>query len=416
MGSDDECFKGNKGMWSEPYVLFELLSQGRIYKSDANQNIIKSVWHDIRSIIFRIDKNDKGEFGSLKYELTVNENNERRITLYNGNNPPVAIELNDCKKYADGLRNILSNPKAEIEGSKGTLVIPAEYSEFIHKIGRKALSTGSKSKSDIWLELPDVRNTTDRPLGFSIKSDFGSAPSIFNSSNSSNIVYKVTGSITDKEEKEINSLVKIHNNSKTKEKNYYPDYVERIKYFKKHNLDLEFFHEINNHIVKGPFVEGIRLDTSELCGSYTFERNLKMVDSQMHFLFGKMAYYVHFKGITKLTEIVKLLDEEDPLNINPDEEYPFYKKKIQDLLVAMTLSMNPGSIWDGSESTNGGIIIVKKTGDIVCYHIFDRNDFRDFLLENMHFDKPDCNRYHMMALYRQEDGSYLTQLNVQIRM
>ena len=53
--------KGNSGEWSEPYVLLSLLSEGRIYDADANLNVIKDVWHDISSIIFKQDSKDKEE-------------------------------------------------------------------------------------------------------------------------------------------------------------------------------------------------------------------------------------------------------------------------------------------------------------------------------------------------------------------
>ncbi len=408
MPTDDEPFKGNKGEWSEPYVLFELLTKRKIYNCDADMNIIADIWHDIKAVIFKTDASDNGELGSLRFELGKNDKGEPEITLFRKDKPQVKLQYNDCKKHADTIKKILTDPKPE-KDENGSLVVPKECSEYLRSIGRKSLKASStKSKSDIWVQLPDVRNVSNKPLGFSIKSDSGSPSTVFNSTHQTNIVYKFNRELTEDEVKQLESMVKPDEN-----KRMYPDYPARIKYCVENGIGLEFDHEEAMNVVE----EDGKLD-SILTGEHTFERNLKMVDTKMDELFGIIAYYAHFKHVTTLRDMVEALNEADPFDMKPTDSYPFYRKKIMDLLVAVTVSMEAKKVWDGKEGTNGGFIIVKDTGDIVCYHIFDRDDFREFLLKYMVFDKPANSRYLMMHLYPvdKEKGIYRTQLNIQMRL
>lgn len=409
MPEGDEPFRGNKGEWSEPYVLFELLTKRKIYNCDADMNIINDVWHDIEEVIFKSRSSEDGELGSLRFVLDETAEGDPEITLYRKDKPVIKLRYGDCEKHANTIRNILTNPRPEKDGN-GSLVVPAECTEYLRSIGRVALkSSNDKSKSDIWVKLPDVRNTSNKPLGFSIKSESGGRSTIFNSSGQTNVVYRFDRALTPDEVRDLESMVSV---SKTTG-DLYPDYSGRILYCNKNGIGLLFDRAEAMKVVK----TGKRLD-SVLTGVKTFGRNLKMVDRSMDELYGIMAYYYMFRNISSLADMVKELDKEDPFDIDPSEEYPFYRKKVMDLLVAVTVSLEAGKVWDGREGTNGGFIIVKGTGDIVCYHIFDRDDFREFLLKYMVFDKPDSHRYLMMYLYPvdEENGLYMTQLNVQMRL
>ena len=146
-----------------------------------------------------------------------------------------------------------------------------------------------------------------------------------------------------------------------------------------------------------------------------FQKNLKMIDGDMPEILAFLVADSFFNGKTRMRDLVKNLNDRDPLGVSPSIEYPYYEKKIKDMLVAMTLSMTAIETWGGEEGTNGGMIIVKENGDVVCYHIFDRNDFRDFLFKNTKFERPDNSRYFSMGIV-DYGGKHLIPLNVQIRM
>lgn len=390
---------GNAGEWSEPYVLLKLLADGKIYKSDENLNVIYDVFHDIRSILFK--ENSKDKLGSLKYIL---EPDNSTVTVESHGKPLVKIKRSECKKYAQGLKKAIQ----ESHTRKGTVDVPSDYSTYLEHIGRKSLKASNKDTPDIWLDLPDIRNTTDKPLGFSIKSSLSKHPAtIFNSSAASNIIYEITGDVTPSKINSLKSILAHHEASDTEpEDYYYPDYPKRIAKFKELGLGLRF-----------ACADTFKRDGGDISfkKEYTFEKNLRMVDSKMPEILSTMVAEMYFNGIVNMKEATTRVELLDPLGVKPSPEYPFYSKKVKDLLVAMTLSMVAGTVWDGNEGTNGGLIIVKEDGDIVCYHIFDRNDFKEFLINNMRFECPSNARYFSTYIW-EEDGKYYLTLAVQIRM
>lgn len=43
--------------------------------------------------------------------------------------------------------------------------------------------------------------------------------------------------------------------------------------------------------------------------------------------------------------------------------------------------MTPERHWEGEEDANGGYIVVKQDGSVVCYHIYNRTDFEQYLYD-----------------------------------
>lgn len=385
---------GNVGEWAEPYVLLKLLADGKIYKSDENLNLIKEVFYDIHSVLLKKNGMRKDDF--LEYII---EPDNRTVTVYSSGKPLLKIQRSECKEYAISLLDAIKN----VPSHKGSKALPSKYTEYLEHIGRTSLKASSKDTPDIWLKLPDIRNAIDKPLGYSIKSDISTHPAtIFNSSAASNVIYEITGDIDTQKIAVLRSLLKYS----VKERHYYPDSGARIAKFKDYRLGLKYVH----------------CDTFKRYGDelvfkkeYTFEKNLCMIDTRMPEILAAMVSDMYFNKIYNMNELVYRLNRNDPLNVAPTSDYPFYSKKVKDMLVAMTLSMVAGTIWDGSEGTNGGIIIVKEDGDLVCYHIFDRNDFKEFLLCNMSFEIS-SNTRHFSTYIWEEGGKYYLSLAVQVRM
>ena len=76
--------------------------------------------------------------------------------------------------------------------------------------------------------------------------------------------------------------------------------------------------------------------------------------------------------------------------------------------------MLPGKVWSGKADANGGYIIVREDGEVLCYHLYNRNDFEDYLLKNTRFDRGGAGR-HGYAVVEKVDGRYYIKLNLQIR-
>lgn len=88
-----------------------------------------------------------------------------------------------------------------------------------------------------------------------------------------------------------------------------------------------------------------------------------------------------------------------------------YRKKI---LCSYGLEMKPPEAWDGLDEANGSYIIVKANGEILAYHIYNRNFFEQYLLDNTVLEKASTSRHKYMSLY-EEDGELYIKMNLQVR-
>lgn len=76
--------------------------------------------------------------------------------------------------------------------------------------------------------------------------------------------------------------------------------------------------------------------------------------------------------------------------------------------------MKPAIIWDGIDEASGGYIIVTKQGDILAYHIYNRNYFEEYLLNNTKYETVSTSRHGFGEVYS-EVGEDFIKLNLQIR-
>jgi hypothetical protein len=91
-----------------------------------------------------------------------------------------------------------------------------------------------------------------------------------------------------------------------------------------------------------------------------------------------------------LSELVTLLENRDPLNFynGTQSEQKLYEYKLKKFLAECAMGMTSEKPWQGIYDATGGVIICKEDGDIVCFHIYDFNLFRDYLLNNTKFEQP----------------------------
>ena len=142
--------------------------------------------------------------------------------------------------------------------------------------------------------------------------------------------------------------------------------------------------------------------------------NLTLLDLGIERIIAEcLLNYYSGKGRT-LAETTKLVAESDPLNINDHTDQPMYSYKVKQFLLAFALGMTSSTPWYGTFNANGGYIVVKEDGDIVCYHFFDRNDLEDYLFKNTRFETPSTTRHGFGDVYQEGDKFFL-KLNLQVR-
>jgi hypothetical protein len=353
---------GNVGEWSELYAFLKILYDGMIYAADENANKIDTAFLEVLKIV-------REEKPGNKLEYRCSEN----IQIWR--NEDLLAEI-DKELFTHNARIIFSHFFIGRAKRTGSFIIN-DVSDFLDLICVNRLRAPSAEKIDISLQVNDIRSGQKPTVGFSIKSDVGALPTLLNSGHNTRFRYKING-MSESLMTEINSL--------TTGKYL----INRMKLLSQDEVTL----------------------TYSSMHSTEFEQNLSLIDMRMPEIYAELIL-IHYRN-TKLSKCVDLIAEltrKNPLKALNTSIYNFKFKK---LLVASALGMTPGTSWNGIESATGGYLIVKKDGDVLFYHLYNRNLFEDYLLNNTKFDRPGMHRYDYGYVFRIGD-EYFIDFNIQIR-
>lgn len=354
---------GNKGEWSEVYVLLRVLAEKNLYAGDENLNRIETLLYPVINII----RQEASTRLSFSYEGDL-------VFISQSDVPIARIPISEFAQHANRLLT-------QIQKSKGSSFYSLETEEFLKSFQCVSLKAKSTSKSDIHIKIHDSHTQSEHLLGFSIKSQLGSASTLLNAGQTTNFIFEILG--TQFSESQINAINQIDTTSKIK---------DRISKIIELGGELHF-HQMNNR---------------------TFENNLILIDSKLPNLLSEMLM-IFFKGEGRtIKEIVKKLNEYNPLGYNLHEQHPFYEYKVKRLLTDIALGMTPATVWSGTNDATGGYLVVKADGDVLCYHIYNRNQFEDYLFSNTKFDTPSSTRYDFGGIFKHNEKQ-LFKLCLQIR-
>jgi len=139
-----------------------------------------------------------------------------------------------------------------------------------------------------------------------------------------------------------------------------------------------------------------------------------LIDSLLPQILSEVLYEFYSSHGSKLSDLLSKVETKNPLKFDDSDNHAFYNYKIKRLLTDVALGMMPSKIWTGKYDATGGYLIVKDDGDIVCYHIYNRNEFEDYLLNNTKLDTASSSRHKFGQLYK-ENGELFFKLNLQIR-
>ncbi len=357
--------KGNKGEWSEIYVLLRLLAEGKLYAADSKLNKLDDVYFPIIKIIREESK------GEIK-EYVVGEG----VTIYLNGSKVQELSTSDFIVESAQLFN-------EINGENSVGAFSVEKTQkFMDKILCYKLSASANDKSDIRVKIIDINTGYSPTVGFSIKSEIGSPPTLLNAGKTTNFIYKIKNMYTDSI-REINEICKVVGGK------YHIDVRGRISKIIEENAILEY------------------------CGmeNKNFEDNLVLVDSNMDKIIAETLLYYYRDGISNCDEIVAKLEQENPMNYGSVNTYKYKFKKF---LTAVALGMKPSTAWDGVDEATGGYIIVTKEGNVLAYHIYNRNSFEEYLLQNTKYETASTSRHGFGEVYS-ENGESFIKLNLQVR-
>lgn len=337
--------------------------EGKLFAADKDLQKIAEKYFDVLQVV-----REESRIGKKTYDLSVNPS-EIVILDSEGKTLEIVSKAIISEKVAKIFEKIKTS-------GKGTFTVPSgdQTMKALHCTQIKA---GSMKKADLFLKIYDRISPTTPDLGFSIKSMLGSPSTLFNASKHTNFVYKLTKKV---DEKVINS---IEGSSKIR---------DRIKEIESSGSEIVYDH----------------MDSRE------FERNLRIIDTMFPQMIALVVKEFYGSNGKTLPELTNYLDAEKSVQNNFNLSLSDYNYKIKHFLMSVALGMTPQAKWDGLTEAHGGYIVVREDGEIVCYHLYNRDQFQEYLFENTKLDTPSSTRHQFGVVY-EKGGEQFIKLNLQIR-
>lgn len=349
----------NKGDWSEFYVLLYLLGTRKLYAADEHLEKMDKYFFPIRKIL-------RDDEPKTHVEFILSEIDRVKIYL----NSELTREMSS-REFLLEARQLYR----DILRGKSSFSIP-HAEEFLDKLSLRRLAAPSSAVTDITVELHDTYTGIDQIMGFSIKSYIGARPTLLNASEATNFIFEISG-LSGSEAQAVNSL-------QGKEK-----IMDRFQ--KIHDLGgkLHYLRPAND----------------------VFFGNLMMIDSRMHEILACLLEYSYRTNEKNCRKIISYLEATNPLHFAREGLYEY---KFKQFLCAKALGMNPSRKWTGEDEANGGYIVAKANGDVLAYHLYNRDKFKQYLFDQTELDRGSTTRHNYATIF-EENGKLYIRLNLQIR-
>jgi hypothetical protein len=353
--------RANKGEWSEFYAFLKILEQKKLPAADKNLESKNKFF-----IFYEIFREEDGL--EKIYNIT-DSSSDILVTDKNGN---------ILKKFSgESLKSKTIKIFEKIKKGKESFEIE-EAELLMNELLCKKVKAGNNKKSDIVATIKDIISETAPKLGFSVKSMIGGSSTLFNASQGSNFIFEVTGFKGD-----VDKINSIQTKSKIR------DRLMQI---------------VSNHG---------KLAFASVANS-TFDSNLKNIDTAFPKFMAYMLIDFFLNKRRSVKELVAELANNEELKKEFGLSLTSYESKVKRFLDAVALGMVVNTEWSGLTQAHGGYIIVKENGEVVCYHLYNRDEFSSYLFENTKFDTPSSSRHKSGLLY-ENDGKMYFNLNLQIR-
>ena len=374
----------NKGEWSELYTLFKLLADQNLHPIENNQIEGERLRLPILSIMRYIDQEIGVEYFIMEdSNINMNINNEEQRV----------VEKSEFSHWAKQLFAEMSS----IKKKDASFAIPS-LNDFRDKtccpkvacVNRK-IAENCKDKSDLYIVIHDTLTGQTPKQGFSIKSEIGSAPTLVNASLLTNFHYRLTKPLT-KEQVEFVNNMKVKQGSKQ-----VTDVMGRLSKIKEFGAELQFCGIQPNKNNENVFLE-----------------NLILVDSCMPQILAWLLYTSFSTGERKLDKLTEMITEANPMGFPMTVNTKHYEAKVKRLLMDFALGMLPGQPWEATDLASG-ILVVKPSGDIDCYHVLYKDTLEEYLFHDLKFETASASRHEFASIEIDSKGNQYFALNLQIR-
>lgn len=350
----------NKGDWSELYVLLYLLGTRKLYAADKELNTIDDFYFPI-NMIMRHDED------SVKADYILKDADKVEIYL----NSTLTCTMTSQEFYQEA-----NSLYKEIIRSQGSSFDIPSAREIIQKLHLKRLAAPKTNVTDLSMDIHDLPTGINQVMGFSIKSYIGGPPTLLNASEATNFIYKVKN-ITDYQMEEINNI-----NTRNK-------IIDRLTRIREYGGIIEYHKTCNS----------------------VFSSNLMMIDTKMEEIMSYILLDSYVNNKKDCKDLLSRIEQANPIG------YPragFYEMKFKQFLCAKALGMDPSKPWYGEDDTKGGYIVAKSDGNVVAFHLYNRDMFKEYLFDNTVLERASTKKHNYAYLYKEDEKIYIN-LNLQIR-
>jgi len=354
--------KKNKGEWSEFYAFLKILEDQVITAADRHLESIPDKYFVFKKI-----------FRGQEFAYTW-DGSKINIEALDGTLVH-SVDRSDIGVSREKIFKEISS------ASGGGAFFVESAQDIMLDLKCDTVSADSGSKSDIDAVIEDRVSNSESWLGFSVKSMVGGAATLLNASkDQTNFLYHVSN-LSVEQMCDVNA---IEGRSKIR------DRIDMIKAL------------------------GGVIEFRQMC-SDNFARNARKIDTFLPEFLSEMLLGFYATNASSLTDLVGYLTDETHFGVRFGLGYPDFAFKVQQFLVAATLGMVPSKPWDGRTKAQGGYIVVKQDGDVVCYHLYNRDLFLGYLFENTKFETPSSSRHGFGTVFQDENDDMFLKLNLQIR-
>lgn len=347
----------NVGEWSEVYALAYLLSNGGGYGADDLQEKNDELFYKVLAALF------KGEVNGSDLVYRVNEND---IAILVDARPVGSVSRTRLAQLAKELHRQLLIPQ------HGRAFSLPKGDEVLDTLKKNNASASSNSYSDIFLKIEDIRTKAPAPfIGFSIKSQLSAKSTLLNATAATNFKFEIEA-----EGKTTTGPI--------------PQFGVSLK------------PDMQELVARGYKLKFVKIQNE------THQNNMKLVDSNLPEYMANLLVETtqhtnnHF---SKIAEIVY------PPSTTGNKAILL---KLKQYLGYVMLGMTPTTPWSGQPNDFGGLILVKQSGDVLFYYLYNMADFQNFLYSNLKFEYGSRSRHNFGTPYR-EGGKNFINLNLQLR-
>lgn len=367
----------NRGQWSESYAAMRIVADRKLYVADRDGKKNEDEWMSLIELI-RHETTKR----VVKYRYSCDETD---VVISVDSKVIKTVKVSDFDKVAKELIKEIQSAKT----SPFSLTSDLDHKLFDLEV-QKTKAQG-QSKDDLTLSIRDPRSgVTRRNIGFSIKSEIGSPPTLFNAARASAAEFLLPG-FSSADAERINSIVS------AKGKRLVRDRWLAI-----------------NGLCSPKFI-GFRY--SRKMGCRPFNENLELINPRLVNVLAFILDAIFAKRCEsmRISDIAEFLTKENPLKLNrPAEKYSYMLKNF---LYASYCGLTATKFWDGLSEVNGGFIRISPQGEVLAFYALESDKFKQYLYDNCYLTTPSTSETHgdYGEVFTDELGRFMFRLNFQIR-